>query len=158
MQSLWWVWFFGIETCLLRASRAIPRKFAPSKIPRYTVSVVFSVHWFTVIDPLFCNFNFRDFMCQCSSLLSLSCSYTLSKDINHDIVYTHVYWHRQLCTCIFPTHAQWCRTSSQVVELENTVSRKLWVVPERMYMIKVECMAFCHSNISFCSSSPPGCS
>ena len=51
MQSLWWVWFFGIETCLLRASRAILRKFAPSKIPRYKVSVVFSVHWF---KPAYC--------------------------------------------------------------------------------------------------------
>ncbi len=39
MQRLWWVWFLGIEprisqsrTFLLGASRAIPRKFAPSKL------------------------------------------------------------------------------------------------------------------------------
>ncbi len=42
--NLWWVWFLGIATQIiittakknLRASRAIPRKIAPSKISRYT--------------------------------------------------------------------------------------------------------------------------
>ena len=59
MQSLWWVWFLGIETLILQprkisseGSRTIPRKFAPSKFPALQYYIPHSSQPAIIYQPL----------------------------------------------------------------------------------------------------------